>query len=62
MKTFIETLAFAALALSVLGAPVFVADASFADPGVVRCQVCGLQYRVKTNVTKEKSIRVNWCL
>ncbi len=60
MKTLTKTLALGALALGVLGLPAFAADAtnSFADPGVVRCQICGAQYRVKTSVAKDSSMRL----
>ena len=55
-----KTFALGALALGVLGIPAFAAEAatSFADPGVVRCQICGAQYRVKTSVPKDSSIRL----
>ena len=60
MKALKKTLALGALALGVLGIPAFAAEAatSFADPGVVRCQICGAQYRVKTSVPKDSSIRL----
>ena len=60
MKTFTKILALGALALGALGTPVLAADAttSFADPGVVRCQVCGSQYRVRTSVSKDNSIHL----
>jgi hypothetical protein len=60
MKTLTKLLACGALALSILGVPAFAAEAttSFADPGVVRCQICGAQYRVKTSVAKDNAIRL----
>jgi hypothetical protein len=38
-----RTLAYSAMAFGVLAAPAIAADVtlSYADPGVVRCQVCG---------------------
>jgi hypothetical protein len=55
-----RTLAYSAMAFGVLAAPAIAADAtlSYADPGVVRCQVCGAQYRVKTTVAKDNGIRL----
>lgn len=60
MKTLTKILACGALTLGVLAGPAVAADArtSFADPGVVRCQVCGAQYRVKTTVAKDNGIRL----
>ena len=59
-KTLRQILACGAL---VFGVPAISADAadattSFADPGVVRCQVCGAQYRVKTTVARDNGIRL----
>jgi hypothetical protein len=60
MKTFFKILASGALALGTPGTTALAADAttSFADPGAVRCQVCGSQYRVKTSVSKDNSIHL----
>jgi len=48
------------LALGLSTVPAVAADAtrSFGDPGVVRCQICGAQYRVKTTVAKDNGIRL----
>jgi hypothetical protein len=48
MKILAKILACGGLALGVFAVPLIAADAtgSFGDPGAVRCQVCGAQYRV----------------
>ncbi|HEY5778457.1 MAG TPA: hypothetical protein VIT00_06940 [Terrimicrobiaceae bacterium] len=60
MNTPTKVMTYCALALGVLSIPAVAADAttSFADPGVVRCQVCGAQYSVKTTVAKDNGIRL----
>jgi hypothetical protein len=60
MKILTRILACGALAFGVFAVPAVAADAarSFADPGVVRCQVCGAQYRVKTTVARDNGIRL----
>ena len=60
MNTLTKVMTCCALALGVLSVPAGAADAttSFADPGVVRCHVCGAQYRVKTTIAKDNGIRI----
>jgi hypothetical protein len=60
MKKLMKTLAYGAMAFGVVATSAVASDAklSYADPGVVRCHVCGAQYRVKTTVAKDNGIRL----